>query len=169
MNNIETTTKLASLKMNPFSFIQMSGWFNYLIYGFVVPLLLLAIGLGLLQGNATVILMLIAGVMALASLIRRGMDAGQTPITVLVLWGVSSWAIGFVLAASGVTGQLLLMSNSFIVTLIIVNILNNVYLFYLLFAPQKELVVKKTSKTSMIVMGGLVLLLIVAIALPRMV
>ena len=169
MNNIETTTKLASLKMNPFSFIQMSGWFNYLIYGFVVPTFLLAIGFGLLQGNATVILMLIAGVMALASLIRRGMDAGQTPLTVLITWGLSSWAIGFMLATSGMTGQLLLMSKSFIVTLIIVNILNNVYLFYFFFAPQKELVVHKTSKTSMIVMGSLVLLLIVAIALPRIV
>lgn len=169
MNNIETRTKLASLKMNPFSFIQMSGWFNYLVYGFVVPTLLLVMGFGLLQGNATVLLMILAGLMALASLIRRGMDAGLTPLTILITWGLSSWIINFILAESGILGQLLLISDNFIFGLIIINILNNAYLFYLFFAPQKELVVKKTTKTSMIVMGTLVLLLLVAIALPQMV
>lgn len=168
MKNIEKNTLLATLKMNPFSFIQMSGGFNYLVYGFIVPIILLVITETLLDRYAALIVMLLAVIMALASLIRRGMDAGQTPLSILLTWGLSSWAISFMLAASGMTGQLLIMTQSFVLTLLIVYILNNAYLVYLFFAPQKELVMQKTSKTSMIVMGSLVLLLLVAIALPNM-
>ena len=65
--------------MNPLSFIQMSGGINYLVYGFIVPLILAAIGFLFLE-NGGIFVVVLAAVMGLASFIRRGMDAGQVTL-----------------------------------------------------------------------------------------
>jgi len=162
MNTIENTTTIDTLKMNPLSFIQMSGGINYLVYGFIVPSILAAIGFLFLE-NGGIFVVVLAAVMGLASFIRRGMDAGQTPLNALLIWGMSSWVLSEVMFYSGVTFKLMFMSNNILIGAILVALMQNIYLVILLFLPHKEMKEVKTSKTGQRVLLGITVILILGI------
>ena len=162
MNTIENTTTLDTLKMNPLSFIQKSDGINYLVYGFIVPSILAAIGFFFIE-NGGIFVVVIAAVMGLASFVRRGMDAGQTPLTALLIWGVSSWILSEVLFMSGVTYKILFMFDNLLIGSILIALMQNIYLIILLFLPHKEMKVVKTSKTGQRVLLGITVILILGI------
>jgi len=163
---------IESLKMNPFSFIQMSGSLNYLVYGLVLPTLM--IGLALLIGNTQigVVLVVLAAVMSLASIVRRGMDAGITPLTTIMSLILSSWLISFVLEKTMISVKIMLMTGNLIVGMVLLAIVQNIYLVYLLVAPQKEMRQSAGSKWGQRVVLGLAVVLLLgllaAVALPKL-
>jgi len=163
---------IESLKMNPFSFIQMSGSLNYLVYGLILPTLMIVIAF--LIGNTQIGLVLaaLAAVMSLASIVRRGMDAGITPLTTIVSLMLSSWLISFILEKTMISVKIMLMTGNLIVGMVLLAVVQNIYLVYLLFAPQKEMTQSKGSKMGQRIVLGLVVVLILgllaAVALPRL-
>lgn len=163
---------IESLKMNPFSFIQMSGRLNYLVYGFVVPALLVGLAFAIGQKETGLVLVVLAGVMALASFIRRGMDAGITPLTAILSLILSSWVISEVLARTLISFKIIMMSGNFVVGMALVAIIQNIYLVYLLFAPHKALKQTQGSKMGQRIVLGitvvLVLGIIAAVVLPKL-
>ena len=163
MNTIENITTLDTLKMNPLSFIQKSDGINYLVYGFIIPSILAAIGFLFLE-NGGIFVVVLAAVMGLASFIRRGMDAGQTPLNALLIWGMSSWVLSEVMFYSGVTLKLMFMFDNLLIGTIIVALMQNIYLVILLFLPHKEMKVVKTNKTGQRVLLGITVILILGIA-----
>ncbi len=166
------SSAMESLKMNPFSFIQMSGSLNFFVYGMVVPLMI--VGAGFLTGasQAIVIGILIAAVMSLASIVRRGMDAGNTPTSTILTLILTSWIISFVLEKTMISFKILFMSEHLWIGMGLLAIMQNIYLVYLLFAPQKEMKKVEGSKTGQRIILGvsivLVLGILAAVALPRL-
>ncbi len=158
--------------MNPFSFIQMSGSFNYLIYGLVVPSMIFAVSLMIGHSAFMMILWALAAIMSLASIVRRGMDAGMTPTTTIVSLILSSWLISLILEKTLISFKILFMTGNPFVGMGILAIIQNIYLVYLLFASQKEMKEVKANKTGQRIILGvtifLVLGILVAIALPRL-
>ncbi len=167
-----TNSTIESLKMNPFSFIQMSGSLNYFIYGLLVPTVL--IGLAFMIGNPQigVVIGVLAVVMSLASIVRRGMDAGITPLTVIISLLLSSWLISTVLEKTLLSFKILFMSSNPIVGMVMLAIIQNIYLVYLLFAPQKEMKEAQANKTGQRIILGVTIILVIgilaAVALPRL-
>jgi len=162
MKTIENTTTLDTLKMNPLSFIQKSDGTNYLVYGFIVPSILAALGFLFLE-NGGIFVVVLAAVMGLASFIRRGMDAGQTPLNALLIWGISGWVLSKVMLMSGVTFKILFMFDNLLIGSIIVALMQNIYLIILLFLPHKEMKVVKANKTGQRVLLGITVILILGI------
>lgn len=163
---------MESLKMNPFSFIQMSGSFNFFVYGIFVPLII--VGAGFLTGHpqAGVVGMLIAVVMSLASIVRRGMDAGNTPMTTILTLALTSWIISFILEKTLISFKILFISEHLWVGMVLLAIVQNIYLVYLLFAPQKEMKKVEANKMGQRIILGVTIVLILgilaAVALPRL-
>ena len=174
MNTMEkgNSSALETLKMNPFSFIQMSGRLNYLVYGLIVPTVIFGVSLLLGKSEFIVVLWILAAVMSLASIVRRGMDAGITPLTTIVSLILSSWLISLVLERTLLSLKILSMTGNLYVGMVILTIMQNIYLIYLFFAPQKEMKEAKVNKTLQIVVLGvtvvLVLGILAAVALPRL-
>ena len=162
-----------SLAMNPFSFIQMSGSLNYLIYGFLVPTVLIVLAFSIGNSQVGVVFGVLAVAMSLASIVRRGMDAGITPLTVITSLLLSSWLISTILEKTLISFKILFMSSNPIVGMIILAIIQNIYLVYLLFAPQKEMAESKANKTVQRIILGLIIILVIGIlaslAIPRLV
>ncbi len=167
-----SNSALESLKMNPFSFIQMSGSLNYLVYGLVLPAMIFGASLFTEIPQLMVIFGVVAGIMSLASIVRRGMDAGITPLTTIVSLILSSWLISVVLEKTLISFKILLMTGNLFAGMILLALIQNIYLVYLLFAPQKEMKETKENKIVKIIVYGvlavLVLGILAAFALPRL-
>jgi len=167
-----TSNVLDSLKMNPFSFIQMSGSFNYLVYGFVVPTMLFVVSLFTKLPQLMVVFWIVAAIMSLASIVRRGMDAGITPLTLILSLTLSSWLISEVLARTLLSLKIMFMTDNIFVGMVVLALIQNIYLVYLLFAPQKEMKETKVNKTVKIIVLVLTVVLVVgilaAVALPKL-
>jgi len=161
-----------SLKMNPFSFIQMSGSLNFLVYGLMVPVIMVGVAFMIGGPKLGMSIGVLAVIMLLASIVRRGMDAGITPSTTIVSLMLSSWMISFILEKTLISLKILLISEKLWVGMVLLAIIQNIYLVYLLFAPQKEMKETKGNKTvQRIILGVTIVLLLgvlAAVALPRL-
>ena len=168
----ESSGALGSLKMNPFSFIQMSGSLNYVVYGFVVPTMIFASSFLIKIPQLMVVLGIVAAIMSLAAIVRRGMDAGITPLSTIVSLMLSSWLISVFLEKTMLSIKILFMSGNIFVGMVLLAIIQNIYLVYLLFAPQKELKETQGSKTMKVIVLGLFVVIVLAIlasvVLPRL-
>ena len=162
---------METLKMNPFSFNGRSGSLNFLVYGIVLPLTI--VGIGFLTGYPQIGIggMLISFMMSLATIVRRGRDVGNTPTVTLVSLVLSSWLISELMAVSFMSLKIMAMSGSFIVGVVIVAIIQNIYLVYLLIAKKSDKEVPETGKRTkaILMIFGVVLIvgILAAVALPK--
>jgi hypothetical protein len=168
----ENKSALQSLKMNPFSFTQKSGSLNYAVYGLIVPFLIIVAAVATKNSQAMVGAALIAGVMALATIVRRGMDAGIPALQTIAVLFLSSWLISVLLEQTILAAYIITFSGNVYVGMVLLAVIENFFLVYLLFAPHKELKVKQTNKIVSILLIGItaifVLGILAAVVLPRL-
>lgn len=172
ITNEDIEPEKGDLTMNPFSFSGRSGRLNFLVYGIVLPLVIVGLGFFVAQPQIIIVSMLVGFIMALASTIRRGRDAGMTPVTTMLILILSSAIISTIMEKSFISLKLLVMFGNPLIGMIVIGIIQNIFLVYLLFAPKSKKEVPKTSKLVQIILGLFIALIVVgillSIALPKL-
>ena len=156
---------------NLYTFSGRSDGLNLIIYGVIVPLALVGVGFMIGKGYTVMIGILLALIVGLAAVVRRGRDAGNTPthtISTLIITSLLMTAImentpfGFMIIASG---------GNFIFGMVMLVMIENFYLVYLVFAKKSEMKVYKTSKfvkiALMLIVGFFVVGVLASLIIPK--
>ena len=148
---------LGIVNKNPFSFNGKSNRTNYLIYGIILPLLIIISGVMLLKIPLLgIVLVVIGSVMAMSSMVRRGHDIGMTAILTFVLYLVSSTLFGVILSISSFPTKLFSLLGSIELTHLATLLLSSVFVFYLLLLPSNNKEASDTTKIVKITVGIIV-------------
>ena len=137
---------------NLYTYTGRSDGLNLIVYGILVPLAL--VGLSFFTGNGTVIAIgiLLSLIIGLAAVVRRGRDAGNTPTNTIATLVISSLLISTIMEKSLFSLMIIGASGNFIVGIILVTLIQNIYMVYLIFAAKSEIEVPKTSKAVKIIL-----------------
>lgn len=149
---------------NLYTFSGKSGGLNLVVYGAVLPVLLIGLSIWIGNGMFILVSILLGIIIGLAAIARRARDAGMTPTYAIVTLFLTSLIMGAVVEKTPLGFSILFGSGNLILGYILLALVQNFYFVYLIFAPKKEeIVVHKTSKFVKVLTVILLVVLIVVV------
>jgi len=156
---------------NIYTFTGRSDGLNLIVYGIVLPLVIIGLSFATRNSVAVSVGLLLAVIMLFAAVVRRGRDAGKSPTHTVVTLLITSFVISSVMEQTMLSFYIIIYSGNYILGMIVVAVIQNIYLVYLIFAARSEVESPKTSKPVkiiLILMGSLFLIGILAsVLIPK--
>jgi len=156
---------------NIYTFTGRSDGLNLIVYGIVLPLVIIGLSFATRNSVAVSVGLLLAVIMLFAAVVRRGRDAGKSPTHTVVTLLITSFVISSIMEQTMLSFYIIIYSGNYILGMIVVAVIQNIYLVYLIFAARSEVESPKTSKPVkiiLILMGSLFLIGILAsVLIPK--